>query len=218
MNQHAATMDKLYGWQRGIYDLTRKYYLLKRDQLIIDLQPPRGGTVLEVGCGTGRNLIKAARLYPDCDFYGIDISTAMLEVARDAIFNACLSDRVRVGMADATDLDIPKVFGPLLRDQCFDRVFMSYTLSMIPDWQRALACAADQVKPGGALMVVDFGSMQDLPLWFKTAMLGWLGHFHTLPRQDLETVMGNVCRSKGFVIDCSHPLGGYSFYGTARKS
>ena len=72
-------MDSIYRTQRHIYDLTRKYYLLGRDRLIRELAPPEDGCVLEVGCGTGRNLIKAARRYPRARFYGIDISEAMLE-------------------------------------------------------------------------------------------------------------------------------------------
>ena len=222
MNTQADVMDRLYHWQRGIYDATRKYYLLKRDRLIDDLHPPTGGKVLEIGCGTGRNLIKAAKLYPECRFFGVDISEAMLAVARQSIIKAGLQDRVTVGFADATQLDAVAVFGPSLggpagAKPAFDRVFFSYTLSMIPDWQTALDCAAGQVAKGGALMVVDFGLMAGLPRWFKSGLLAWLRAFHTVPRQDLETVMIELCRSNGFTTRCSHPLGGYAFYGTAIK-
>ncbi|MES1179707.1 MAG: SAM-dependent methyltransferase, partial [Hyphomicrobium sp.] len=47
MNQTAASaMDGMYRHQRYIYDLTRRYYLIGRDQMIADLSPPPGGTVL----------------------------------------------------------------------------------------------------------------------------------------------------------------------------
>ena len=50
---HAAQhMDEIYRYQRYIYDLTRKFYLLGRDRVIDELAPPRGGKVLEVACGT----------------------------------------------------------------------------------------------------------------------------------------------------------------------
>ncbi|MFX8410451.1 hypothetical protein ABTL60_19470, partial [Acinetobacter baumannii] len=71
---HADHMDGIYRYQRYIYDLTRKFYLLGRDQMIGGLQPPTGARVLEVGCGTGRNLLLAARRYPLVRFYGFDIS------------------------------------------------------------------------------------------------------------------------------------------------
>ena len=222
MNTQAEVMDRLYHWQRGIYDATRKYYLLKRDTLIDDLHPPTGGTVLEIGCGTGRNLIKAAKRYPDCRFYGVDISEAMLDVARQSIMKAGLQDRVKVGFADATRMDAVDVFGPSLIGPAavkpaFDRVFFSYTLSMIPDWQTALDCAAGQVAKGGALMVVDFGLMAELPRWFKRGLLAWLRAFHTVPRQDLEQVWNGLATSHNLQVACAHPLGGYAFYGQAIK-
>ena len=57
----AALMDRIYHRQRRYYDFTRKYYLLGRDRLIEGLAPPPGGRVLEIGCGTARNLVAAAR-------------------------------------------------------------------------------------------------------------------------------------------------------------
>ena len=74
----------MYRYQRHIYDLTRKYYLLGRDRLIAGLDVPPGGTVLEVGCGTGRNLVLAARRYPAARLFGLDISAAMLDTAQAA--------------------------------------------------------------------------------------------------------------------------------------
>ena len=65
MTQAALRMDRMYAWQTGIYDITRRPYLLGRDQLIDSLAPPNGSRVLEIGCGTGRNLIHAARQWPE---------------------------------------------------------------------------------------------------------------------------------------------------------
>lgn len=48
--------------------------------LLAELKPKK---VLEVGCGYGRNLKELKKVYPDCEIYGIDISTTQLENARD---------------------------------------------------------------------------------------------------------------------------------------
>ena len=44
----------------------------------------------------------------------------------------------------------------------FDRVMISYALSMIPPWRKALARALDVVAPGGSLHLVDFGDCAGL--------------------------------------------------------
>ena len=94
MSDAAALMDRMYRRQRHIYDLSRKYYLIGRDEAIARLRPGPGDCGLEIGCGTGRNLIRAARAYPDARFFGLDVSREMLDTAETAIRRAGLADRV----------------------------------------------------------------------------------------------------------------------------
>src|SRR4030081_200349 len=137
-------MNRMYRRQRHIYDGTRRYYLLGRDQLIARLQPTAAASVLEIGCGTGRNLVLAARLYPDARFFGIDVSTEMLTSAISAISRAGLAGRVRVAHGDASSFDAKRLFGIAQ----FDHVMISYSLSMIPDWRGVLRAATVHLKPG----------------------------------------------------------------------
>ena len=58
-------MDRVYRHQRYIYDLTRKYYLFGRDRLIRELDLKPGERLVEIGCGTARNLVRIARRYPE---------------------------------------------------------------------------------------------------------------------------------------------------------
>jgi len=178
-------MDSIYRYQRHIYDITRKYYLLGRDRLIHELAPPDGGYVLEVGCGTGRNLIKAAQRYPHATFFGLDISAAMLETAAAEIERTGLSDRIHLARADAADFDTAVLFGRA----DFDRVFFSYSISMIPGWQAALSRGYATTGYGGRLMVVDFGMQDGLPRWFSRLLMWWLKLFHVSPRAELEAVV-----------------------------
>jgi len=67
-----ARMDRMYRPQALIYDLTRKCYLLGRDRLIDGVEAGPGEIVLEVGCGTGRNLVALGRLYPGVRLHGLD--------------------------------------------------------------------------------------------------------------------------------------------------
>ena len=58
VTSHATAMDRMYRQTRHIYDLTRTPYLLGRDRLIAELGLEAGGSVLEMGCGTGRNRLR----------------------------------------------------------------------------------------------------------------------------------------------------------------
>src|SRR6266446_3210210 len=178
----AALMDRLYRRQRHLYDVTRKYYLLGRDRLIERLSPPAGSRVLEIGCGTARNLVVAARTYPDVHFFGIDISTEMLETARRTVERDGLAPYIRLARADATTFDPALLFGV----PGFSRIFVSYSLSMMTGWRAVLARALGWLAPGGELHIVDFGGQERLPGWFRTGLRGWLGLFHVRPRDELE--------------------------------
>lgn len=193
MSDHKALMDGAYRWQRHIYDVTRKYYLLGRDQLIAELAPPVGGSVLEIGCGTGRNLIAAGKAWPQERLYGVDISEAMLETARAAVAKAGMADRVTLAQGDACGFDAAALFGPAT----FDRVFISYALSMIPDWEAALAQAARCVGPSGRLEIVDFGQQERLPGLWRRMLFGWLAQFHVSPCRELGTAIDRVAGEMG---------------------
>ena len=190
---HDGLMDSVYRRQRHIYDLSRKYYLLGRDGLIAELAPPAGGAVLEIGCGTGRNLIAVGRAWPQARLYGVDISEVMLETARKAVAKAGMADRVVLVQGDACGFDAAALFGR----QAFERVFISYALSMIPNWESALRQAAQCVAHGGRLEVVDFGQQEGLPALWKQALFGWLAKFHVSPRADLKRVIERLAADVG---------------------
>ena len=196
---NAARMDVIYARQRHFYDITRKYYLLGRDRLIARLDAG-SGSVFEIGCGTGRNLIAVARAYPDARLYGLDISEAMLTTARAKIAAAGLADRITVRQGDATAFDAQALFG-IAR---FDRVFFSYTLSMIPDWRAAMA---QGTACGDRVSLIDFGQFERLPRAFGKMMDAWLAKFDVTPRADLA---GEVTARGG----CFTPLfRGYAWSG-----
>lgn len=210
----ASHMDGIYRYQRHIYDLTRKYFLLGRDTMLRGLKPPPQGRVLEVGCGTGRNLILAAQRYPEASFYGFDISEMMLVTARENIARAGLSDQITVVRGDATDFDTRDLFG----FDDFDRVFISYSVSMIPPWREALPIAYRAVTPGGSLHIVDFGQQTHLPKLFKKGLEAWLSKFSVWPRADLEEAMREVADREGGVLRFEHLMRDYARLGVIEKA
>jgi S-adenosylmethionine-diacylgycerolhomoserine-N-methlytransferase len=209
----ARLMDTVYRHQRHFYDLTRKYYLLGRDHLIDELQPPEGGVVLELGCGTGRNLIAAAKCYPQVRFYGLDISRHMLETAQKNIDKAGLSGRITLIEGDAADPSATEGLGV----PAFDRVFYSYTLSMIPIWREALAAGVARLKVGGRIHVVDFGQQEGLSGWFRKLLFKWLASFHVSPRAELEAELQSLADSTGLTLVFQPLYRGYAEYAVLNR-
>lgn len=213
MADAAAEMDAIYRVQRHIYDASRKYYLLGRDGLLDGLEPPPGGTVLEVGCGTGRNLILAAERYPSARFFGFDVSNAMLETARISVGRWGLEHCITLKQADASRFDVREQFGM----DGFDRVFISYALSMIPPWREAIQCAFGAVKPGGSLHIVDFGEQSRLPSAFRTGLRAWLRKFSVYPRAELEAEVRRVASETGAELTFERPFRDYACSAVLRK-
>jgi len=175
---HAGLMDNVYRRQRYIYDLTRKYYLLGRDAVIRELELQPGQSLVEIGCGTARNLIAIAKRYPEARLYGLDASAEMLKTARQQLAQAGLEGRVVLIQGLAEELT-PQVFGL----QAFDHALFSYSLSMIPGWREAFFAAAKAISPQGIVHIVDFGDLKTMP--GRGLMRRWLSLFHVTPREEL---------------------------------
>ena len=174
MTDAYENMDRMYRFQRFFYDATRKYYLLGRDQLLREINPKPGEHILEIGCGTGRNLIILAKRHPKTHFYGLDASAVMLETARNNINSAGLSNIIlKTVLADDFLFDTTFKLG-----KRFDKIFFSYSISMIPPWRESIENALENLKPGGDLFLVDFYDQKDLPKGFQRLLKWWLTKFH----------------------------------------
>jgi S-adenosylmethionine-diacylgycerolhomoserine-N-methlytransferase len=213
MSDAAALMDRMYRRQRHIYDLSRKFYLLGRDEAIARLRPHPGDKVLEIGCGTGRNLVKLAQAYPQARLFGLDVSREMLATAAASTARAGAASRIALSQGDATSFDPQALFGCA----SFERVMISYALSMIPPWREALAQALDVVAPAGALHVVDFGDCAGLPRLFKVGLMRWLAAFDVTPREDLARMFAALTAERGMGCETEARFRGYAILAVARR-
>jgi S-adenosylmethionine-diacylgycerolhomoserine-N-methlytransferase len=171
LNTHQAvqqerhrSIERYYRVHAGIYDLTRWSFLLGREALLrqvaASFTPAR---ILEVGCGTGKNLVQLGRQFPEARLWGLDLSGDMLAVARKKL--QILAPRLTLIQA-AYD-------HPVEEKPFFDLVVFSYALSMFnPGWEQALSAASRDLAPGGAIAVVDFHD-SGFPLFKR-----WMGLNH----------------------------------------
>jgi S-adenosylmethionine-diacylgycerolhomoserine-N-methlytransferase len=180
--QQTEKMDRIYRYQRHFYDVSRKYFLFGRDRLLKRMNVQPGERVVEVGCGTARNLFKLAVMAPHAELFGFDASNEMLKTA-DANRADCPSlQNIQLKQELAENFSYSKTFG---LSEPFDKVFCSYSLSMIPTWRQAVDVALKNLKPGGVFYIVDFWDQRDLPPPFRVALTRWLEMFHVKFRPEL---------------------------------
>jgi len=170
LTEHQRFLNRYYGSSRYIYDWTRKYYLLGRDTALRTLLTEDWRTLVEIGPGTGRNLVKLHQRRPQANYCGVEASDAMLEFAQ----KNCPFARIVPGLAEQADIAGLSGARP-------DRILFSYCLSMVEDPQRALNNARRALAPRGQVVIVDFGEGENLPSLFRGGLLKWLDSFRVHP-------------------------------------
>src|SRR5262249_12010514 len=144
-DSHGDRLEAFYRQQAGAYDDFRKRLLHGREEMMRSLELPDNARAVDMGGGTGSNfecLGDAVRRFQSVHI--VDLSASLLRVADERIRKHGW-DNVRTILADATTYE-PEG-GPV------DAVTFSYSLTMIPDWFRAVDRAWEILKPGGLVGV-----------------------------------------------------------------
>jgi S-adenosylmethionine:diacylglycerol 3-amino-3-carboxypropyl transferase/ubiquinone/menaquinone biosynthesis C-methylase UbiE len=170
---HAEQMEAFYEAQAALYDAFREKFLWARSPLAacLPLAPLRAGEQrvwIDIGGGTGRNLeFFPPAVLRQCfsKIVVIDISASLLAVAEKRVAEVGLADLVQCVRGDV--LDAATINSLFPAQPCADVVTFSYSLSMIPGKQAALATARRLLKPSGVLGIADFfynGADRESPL------------------------------------------------------
>jgi SAM-dependent methyltransferase len=144
-----GALTRLYDPALALTMRERRFRGLQRERLLDAL--PAGGTVVDIGCGTGTFAIALAAARPDATIVGVDGDPTILATARAKPG----AERVswREGLAGELDLDARSV----------DVVVMSLLLHHLEPAAKgtALTDARRVLKPGGRLHIADWGSPHD---------------------------------------------------------
>jgi len=213
--QTKTAMDNMYRWTRHVYDASRKYYLLGRDHLIEKLKPESQEIVIEVGCGTARNLIKLAKKYPEANFFGLDASDEMLKTAKASVEKAMLARPVKVAQAYAQSFSPEALFST---DKAVSKLVYSYTLSIIPPWRESVDHGLTVLPKGGQMHIVDFGGQEGLPKWFRCFLFWWLKMFHVYNKPEILDYLKRLEHEKKGTLAVEHLYKGYAYYAVFTKA
>ncbi len=137
-------------------DLAKGQASIKDARLMMDLLAeaasvlvPETRDILDIGCGAGNQTLNLLRVFPDADCILLDISSAMLERARERVGSAA-AGKVAWVEGDIRTAELPEAK--------FDIAVAAAVLHHLrdeEDWKRTFAKIHSLLKPGGILLVSD---------------------------------------------------------------
>lgn len=153
-NDAYSFISKFYD---SVFDSLNASLRVRSRQLI---EPLEGMKVLDVGCGTGTNLLDYQQA--GCDVYGIDMSPSMMEIAREK-----LGDKVNLHQGDASQMPY--------EDNFFDLVTSTLMLHELrPSVRDAIVKEMIRtVKAEGHILLIDFhpGSLRFPAGWWSKVVI-----------------------------------------------
>jgi demethylmenaquinone methyltransferase / 2-methoxy-6-polyprenyl-1,4-benzoquinol methylase len=143
-----------------------------RARAIRDARLPPGARVLDLCTGTADLAIAAITAAPGARVVGVDFAGAMLRLGLDKLRRRALDGRVTLVRGDATQIPV--------RDGWADAASIGFGIRNVAQPERALAELARVLKPGGRLVILEFGEpvvpgVRALYNWYFRAVLPRLG-------------------------------------------
>ena len=143
-----------------------------RARAIRDAALPDGARVLDLCTGTADLAIAAATRVPSARVVGVDFAGAMLRVGLDKLRGRGLAQRISLVRGDATRIPV--------RDGWADAATIGFGIRNVADPEAALRELARTIKPGGRLVILEFGEpripgIRTLYSWYFRFVLPQLG-------------------------------------------
>ena len=139
--------DRISSWFSHYQDLALNRLPLERE-----------AGFLEVGCGTGWAVRRAASRLASGPACGIDISPKMIERAGE---KTAAADRAKIEFHVANAESIPYA------DQSFGSILCSFSIHHYEDPVRALSEMKRVLRPGGSIAIMDSARDISLAIWLQ---------------------------------------------------
>ena len=111
--------------------------------LVADKNPE---TILDIATGTGDLVILMSKTSAK-KIIGLDISPGMLEVGKEKIEKAHLTDRIEMVLGDSENMEFP--------DNYFDAITVSFGIRNFETLEKGLAEIYRVLKPGGIFVILE---------------------------------------------------------------
>ncbi len=161
----APRYDRLASfWSKAAFFPIERY----RRRAVAAMKVGRGDTVLEIGCGTGLNFryIQKRIGGPEGRLIALDYTPAMIDQAKRKVEENSWRNTEFI-QGDAAEV-AALVDGPV------DGAISTACLCIVPGWERAIAGAADLLRPGGRLVVLDWLTLKPKgPLQVVSPLVKW---------------------------------------------
>jgi S-adenosylmethionine-diacylgycerolhomoserine-N-methlytransferase len=176
-----------YKKDASIYDFNRRFFLFGRNRLIKQIgRILNPASILEIGCGTGINLVKLNKLFPDSRIVGLDISSDMLNVARSKITQ--ISNITLINEMFDKHTSLPK----------FEMILCSYTASTVPDLPFFLSAIETHLADQGHFACVDFYSSNNV------AFERWISHSIPIRTHFPEELLVNFFNTRKLEVNLAY--------------
>ena len=118
------------------------------DMLLSALEIPHGGTVADIGSGTGYFTWRLARQVGGAGkVYAVDVQQTMLDITRAAV-NRHQLDNVEYRLSEGNNLRVP--------EQSIDLAFIAYAYHEFADPKAMMSAVRRALKPDGRLFVLEY--------------------------------------------------------------
>lgn len=165
-NRIAPSYDKLNSW------LSFRVDKIWRRRVVKIVQEFKFPNVLDVATGTGDLAIAMAKKVRLNTVYGVDISSGMLELAKQKVLKNQLQHKVLLKEGDSENLPFD--------DSTFDVVTVAFGVRNFGNLNEGLKEMTRVLKPGGKMIVLELSKpslfpMRDLYRFYFTKILPWWG-------------------------------------------
>jgi len=156
MSSNAVVADgsgKMFDQIAGRYDLLNRILSMGMDRGwrrdLVNALNPEGGDILDVATGTADVALSVAKKYQQSQVVGLDPSGGMLDVGRQKVEAAGLTERVELLQGDAQAMPF--------EDNRFTATCIAFGIRNVPDRRLGLAEMIRCTRPGGVIAVLELG-------------------------------------------------------------